>query len=87
MIEQLRVYHIVNPPREPTWHDVASPLEAIQKIEALARADLEPDSLVWGNVLGLCVLEDGEWVDWYDNEGDDIDAWAEKNGVTRDHDA
>ncbi len=86
MSEQLRVYHIQNPPGTPTWHDVASPLEGIQKIEALAKEDTERTN-IWGNVFGLSVLEDGEWVDWYDDEGDDIDAWAEKHEVTRDHDA
>ena len=86
MTEKLRIYHIQNPPGEPTWYDVASPLEAIQKIEELANEDLERTD-IWGNVFGLCVLEDEKWVDWYDDEGDDIDAWAEKKGVTRDHDA
>ena len=87
MSEQLRVYHIQNPPGTPTWYDVASPLEGIQKIEALAKIDMEPNSNVWGNIFGLCVLEDGEWIDWYDENGDEIDEWAEKHKVTRDHDA
>ncbi len=88
MSERLRVYHIQNPPGMPTWYEVASPLEGIQKIEALAKEDLERTD-IWGNVFGLTVLDpdDGAWVDWYDDEGDDIDDWAEKHGVTRDHDA
>ena len=86
MSEQLRVYHIQNPPGMPTWYEVASPLAGIQKIEALAKEDFERTD-IWGNVFGLSVLEDGKWVDWYDDEGDDIDEWAEKQGVTRDHDA
>lgn len=87
MTNQLRVYHIQNPLGTPTWHEVASPLEGIQKIEALANMDMRPQSNVWGNIFGLSVLEDGEWVDWYDDDYDDIDAWAEKNGVTRDSEA
>ena len=88
MNERLEVYHIQNPPNTPTWYPVASPLEAIQKIEELAKKDMEPDSKIWGNVFGLCVLDDddGERSDWRDDEDDDIDAWAEKHGVTRDHD-
>lgn len=89
MNERLEVYHIQNPPNTPTWYPVASPLEAIQKIEELAKKDMEPDSKIWGNVFGLCVLDDddGERSDWRDDEDDDIDAWAEKHGVTRDHDS
>ncbi len=86
MSEQLRVYHIQNPPNEPRWYVVASPAEGIRKIEELAAVDLKNRD-IWGNVFGLCVLEDGEWSEWYDNEGDNIDDWAEKNEVTRDHDA
>lgn len=86
MNEQLRVWHIQNPPNEPTWYDVSGPLEAIQKIEELAAADLKNRD-VWGNAFGLCVLEDGDWVEWYDDECDDIDTWAEKNEVIRDHNA
>ncbi len=86
MSQQLRVYHIQNPPGIPTWYEVNSPAEGIRKIEELAVADLDNRN-VWGNVFGLSVLEDGEWVDWYDDEGDNIDDWAEKNKVTRDHDA
>lgn len=70
---QLRVYHIQNPPGTPTWYDVTSPREGLQKIEELAAIDLRPNSNVWDNIFGLSVLEDGEWVDWRDNEGDDID--------------
>ncbi len=87
MTDQLRVYHIQNPPNEAVWYDVASPLEGIQKIEALAAMDLLPGTNVWGNAFGLCVLEDGEWTEWADDEGDDIDAWAEKHGVIHDQEA
>jgi hypothetical protein len=77
----LRVYHIQNPPAPATWYDVSNPGEGFGKIMALAAKDLRnPD--IWGNVFGLTVFEDGEWVDWYDDDGGDIDAWAEKKGVT-----
>lgn len=87
MSEQLRVWHIQNPPAPPTWYEVNSPAEGIRKIEELADLDLKNRD-VWGNDFGLSVLEDdGEWVDWCDEEGNNIDEWAEKNEVTRDHDA
>lgn len=76
----LRVYHIQNGPAPATHYDVDSPAEGYRKIEALAEADLD-NPAIWSNVFGLSVLEDGEWVDWRDEEGDDIDAWAEKEGL------
>ncbi|KKK48442.1 hypothetical protein LCGC14_3145060 [marine sediment metagenome] len=78
---KLRVYHIQNPPREAVWYDVASPAEGYQKIEELAARDLRNSDIIWGNVFGLTILEDGDWVDWYDEDSDDIDAWAEKEGL------
>ena len=32
------------------------------------------------NMIGLEVFENGEWVDWYDEDGnDDMEAWLEEN--------
>ncbi len=86
MSQQLRVWHIQNPPAPPAWYEVDSPAAGARKIEELANVDLKNRD-VWGNAFGLSVLEDGDWVDWYDNEGNDLDTWAEKHGVLRDHDA
>lgn len=77
MTNQLSVWHIQNPPAEPTWHPVNSPGEGYQKIQSLAYADLLDDT-IFANAIGLSVLEDGDWVDWYGDEGEDIDAWAER---------
>lgn len=84
--QPLRVWHIQNPPNEPTWYIVDSPAAGARKIAALAEADLH-NRAVWGNAFGLSVLEDGDWVDWYDAEGNDLDTWAEKNGVPFDENA
>lgn len=73
----LRVYHIQNPPAAPTWYDVKTPKDGLSVINKLAERDLD-NALIWANAIGLCVYEDGDWVDWYDEEGDDLDAWAEK---------
>ncbi len=68
----LRVWWITNPPSPAEYHLVSSPAGAINVLQKLATADLEnPD--VWGNVGGLEVFEDGEWTEWYDEEGDNID--------------
>lgn len=77
---KLRVYRIVNYPAPATHYDVGSVTEGWEKIEWLTRADLL-NPAIWGNVMGLQVLEDEEWVDWYDEDGDDIDGWAEKKGL------
>ncbi len=79
-MSKLHVYHIQNPPAGAVWYDVDSPAEGYQKIEELAAADRR-NATIWGNVFGLAVFEDGEWVDWYDDDGDDIDAWAVKEGL------
>ena len=72
----LRVFHIQNPPRPAIWYDVKTPADGLGTIHRLADKDMLLGVEV--NVIGLAVYEDGDWVDWYDGEGDDIDAWAEK---------
>ena len=32
---------------------------------------------VESNVGGLSIFEDGEWVDWYDDDGNDIDYYVD----------
>lgn len=72
----LRVYNIVNVPGTPVLYPVASPAHAFTLITALAQSQLlQPE--VESNVFGLEVYEDGEWCEWYDEEGRDIDEWAE----------
>jgi hypothetical protein len=74
----LRVWHIQNPPTKPTWYDVSSPEEGARKVEELAQVDLA-NPRIWGNAIGLSVYEDGDWVDWFDDDGDDIDTWTDKH--------
>lgn len=76
----LRVYHIQNPPASPIWHDVETPRAGFDLMNELARRDMRPEAHVESNVIGLNVYEDGDWVDWYDDEGDDIDQHAERQG-------
>ncbi len=73
----LSVWHIKNPPAEPTWYPVNSPAEGYRVIQELAAIDLRDETIIC-NALGLSVLEDGDRVDWYSEEGDDLDTWADK---------
>jgi hypothetical protein len=73
---QLRVWHIPQVPMEPFYVPVNNVKEAILVINVLEDYDnfefdnhVKPDFM---NATGLEVFEDGEWCEWYDEEGDDI---------------
>ena len=63
---------------------VSSIYEAALVKHTLAYSDLikygqgvTPD---YDSMIGLEVFENGEWVDWYDEDGnDDMEAWLEEN--------
>ena len=63
---------------------VASIYEAALVKHSLAYSDLikygqgaTPD---YSSIIGLEVFEDGEWVDWYDEDGNDnMEDWLEEN--------
>jgi len=64
----LRVYNIKNPPNEGDLYPVKDIYHAKKLIEALADSQLlQPE--ITSNVFGLEVYEDGEWMDWWDDEG------------------
>jgi hypothetical protein len=71
-----RVWHIPQVPG-PAFHvPVESPEEALPILLALARYDLfqfmnniKPD---YANAQGLEVSKDGDWVEWEDEEGENI---------------
>ena len=52
-------------------YPVDSPEQAIEVINKLAKEQVNDESIGW-NALGLNVFEDGEWVELYSDEGDDI---------------
>ena len=65
--------------------DVQTPQEAHKILQVLADYDLfqyenkvKPD---YASVGRLNVFEDGEWCSWYDEDGDSIDEWAEKQTI------
>ncbi len=74
----LRVWHIPQVPGEAFRVSVASVDEAKTVLRVLADYDLsqlehriKPD---FANVQGLEVFDDGEWVEWMNENGDDIGA-------------
>jgi hypothetical protein len=74
---QLRVWHIPQVPMEAFRVYVKTIQEGKIVLDTLAFYDLfqfehriKPD---YANAGGLQVYENGEWCDWYDEEGNDID--------------
>lgn len=74
---QLRVWHIPQVPMEAFRVYVKTIQEGKIVLDTLAFYDLfqfehriKPD---YANAGGLQVYENGEWCDWYDKEGNDID--------------
>lgn len=75
----LRVWHIPQVPGKPFHVPITGPMPistAIDVLDTLARYDLfqyenkiKPD---YANAQGLEIFEDGEWVEWTDDDGYDI---------------
>lgn len=72
----LRVWWIPQVPMKPFLIPVESPKEAKKLMNVLADYDIfqyknniKPD---YCNAGGLSVFEDGEWSDWCDEDGNDI---------------
>ena len=77
MEKKLRVWWIPQVPMNPFYVDVRTIREAKLLLKALAEYDLfqlankiKPD---FCNAGGLQEWEDGEWIEWYDDDGNDID--------------
>jgi hypothetical protein len=77
---QLQVWWIPQVPMTPFAVHVLNIAEAILVLKTLANYDafqfeqnVKPD---YCNAGGLNVWEGGEWVDWYDDDGDDIGAYV-----------
>lgn len=78
---EYRVYWIPQIPMDAFYVSVSSPLEGRRLLDILADYDLfQYENNVKGdysNAGGLEVLENGEWVDWHDEESDeDIDSFV-----------
>lgn len=82
-IQTLKVWWIPQVPMKPFEVPVRDLREAALLLRTLADYDLfqlrnhiKPD---YCNAGGLMVLEDGEWVDWYSEDGDDFDFYMESH--------
>lgn len=78
----LRVWHVAQMPCPPFHVPVTSPDDAVRIIDLLAEYDsfqlknnIKPD---YSSASGLEVFESGEWHEWYNEEGEDIDEFAER---------
>jgi hypothetical protein len=73
---EYRVWRTAN--GKTKYFPVASPEEGAKLIDKKAKNDLKNPNIGW-NVFGLEWMDDGEWgwVEWYDTNGDDIDAFME----------
>jgi len=72
----LRVWNIVNVPNFAIYVPVSTPEDAIRIINYMAEDQLKEERIT-SNVFGLEVFEDGEWTDWYNELGEDIDECAQ----------
>ena len=76
-IGQLRVWHIPQAPMHSFYVYVDNIKEAKRILEVLAIYDLfQYEYKVksdYSNAQGLQVYEDKEWIDWEDEDGNDID--------------
>jgi hypothetical protein len=78
----LRVWHIPQVPGKPFIVPVPNPEVAIIILNILWDYDnfqyeenIKDD---YSNVSGLEVFEDGEWCDWYSDDGEDISEYMDR---------
>ena len=67
----LRVWNIINPPREPETYPVKDVDHAMRLIDAMADSQLLIRKIEC-NVFGLEVYQGGEWEEWESEDGDQI---------------
>lgn len=73
MASRLRVWMIVNPPNEPEYFYVGTPQEAIRIIDRETKNNMRT-RFITEDAFGLEEqdTEDGEWYEWYNEDGMDI---------------
>ena len=78
MANKMRVWWIPQVPGKPFHVETDSVSDAKRLLHVLAQYDLfQYENKIKGdyaNAGGLEVFEDGEWIEWADDEGDDINA-------------
>ena len=69
----LRIWWISNPPRRDAFkRKVTNEKEAIKFLDLLGDYDLWLGDLIDTNACGLEVWENGEWSEYYNEDGQDI---------------
>lgn len=68
---KLRIWYAKNPPRPLKYFPVDSVEQAVTEINKMIQRDLD-DPCVTDNAFGLEVYEDGEWTEYYNEEGNDV---------------
>jgi len=76
--QQFCVWYIHNAPGEAIYIPVKDVAQATFVINAFSKAMLDLENIgsipeIDSNVFGLETLEDGEWVEWVDEDGRTID--------------
>lgn len=64
----LRVWNIINPPRESEFYPVKNLEHAVKLIDTLADSQLLVEEIEC-NVFGLEEYCDGEWLEWESEDG------------------
>ena len=81
--KKLRVWYIDRVPCDKSLYvNVKNVKEAILVIDALTRRDLK-DERITDNAMGLQVFENGEWCDYYNKDGEDINEIMDREEETK----
>jgi len=75
---QIRVWWIRQVPNIPLYFPVDTIDDAIKRLKMLEHSDLA-NPLIETNAGGLEIVEDGEWTEFYNDEGEDINSIMEDN--------
>lgn len=79
----MQVWHIMNLDKEGIgkksfFFPVEYPEEAARLIHYLATIEIQvPENVIGSNVFGLEIFADGEWCEWSDNDGNDVDFYVD----------
>lgn len=80
---KLRIAYIPQVPMQPFYKRVATVEEAKLVAETLwtfSAFELANNiKLDYSDALDLEIFEDGEWVSWYDDKGNDFQDWLHEN--------
>lgn len=73
MKQKLRIWHNSNLGHESFYKEVKDLQTALLLLDTLADYDLYQGDKVVANAQGLEEFIDGEWQEWYDKDGNDVE--------------